>query len=90
MQRFKVYAEKWESKNHEYNTMNIHVACTSLDEIWAHKQCKEKFLKDEYLSRQAPLPANEGSTSNIIDEGIEGNGSIDRDNTEISTRKRYT
>ena len=52
--------------------MNKHVARTSMEEIWAHKQCKGKSLKDEYLSKQASLPANEESTSNIIDEWIEG------------------
>ena len=90
--KLKAYAEKWESKNHEYNPMNKHVAWISLDEIWAHKQCKGKFLKDDYLSKQASLPANEESTNNIIDEGIGNSSSNDCDNTEIRqrTRKRYT
>ena len=95
IQKFKAYAEKWESKDHEYNTINKHVSWTSLDEsdeIWAHQspwQCKGKLFKDYYLSKQSSFPANEENASNVIDEEIEGSSSNVPENAEIrqSTRK---
>ena len=88
------YAELWEVKEHEYNTVNKHVIWTSLDEgneIWAHKQCKGKFFKDNYLSKQTSLPINEESVNNVIDEEIESSNSNVTNNPNIiqSTRKKY-
>ena len=95
VQKFKTYAELWELKDHEYNTVNKHVKWTLLDEgneIWAHKQCKGKFFKDNYLSKQTSLPTNEESVSNDIDGEIESSSSSIANTPDIrqSSRKKYT
>ena len=47
--RFKEVAEAWKKVDHEYNKINQMV---DFAEKWAHKLCKGKFFKKEFLASQ--------------------------------------
>ena len=53
--QFKEVAEAWERVDHEYNKINEMVDWQDFAEKWAHKACKGKFFKKEFLARQMQL-----------------------------------
>ena len=62
--RFKEVAEAWEKVDHEYNKINQMV---DFAEKWAHKTCKGKFFKKEFLASQMQfVSTNQLSSEKII------------------------
>ena len=50
--RFKEAAEAWEKIDYEYNKINQIMDWQDFAEKWAHKACKRKFFKEEFLASQ--------------------------------------
>ena len=47
---FKLFAERWHQKQHEYNKVLNVVDWTNEQEHYAHKSCKGTFFKENFLN----------------------------------------
>eukprot|EP00112_Aurelia_sp_Birch-Aquarium-sp1_P004612 Seg1523.1 transcript_id=Seg1523.1/GoldUCD/mRNA.D3Y31 product="hypothetical protein" protein_id=Seg1523.1/GoldUCD/D3Y31 len=52
---FSCFARKWAKADHEFNKVFQMVDWNSTGEKWAHKACKGKFFKEQYLASQDKL-----------------------------------
>ena len=55
IEKFCNYANQWEKKNHKFNTIKNQVSQELIKNdtlVWAHKQYKGTFFKNDYLDKQ--------------------------------------
>ena len=52
LSRYIEVAEAWEKVHHEYNKINQMVDWQDFAEKWAHKACKRKSFKKEFIASQ--------------------------------------
>ena len=55
---FKLFAERWHQKQHEYNEVLNFVDWTNEQEHYAHKSCKGTFFKGTFLDTQINIEHN--------------------------------
>ena len=51
VEKSRLYANKWDKKNHEYNVVQNFVQWSIIKsdtELYAHKHCKSNFFKDAF------------------------------------------
>ena len=62
---FKLFAERWYQKQHEYNKVLNFADWTNEQEHYAHKSYKETFFRERFLNTQINIEHNE--TEEIIE-----------------------
>ena len=73
IEKFCNYTNRWEKKNHKFNTVKNQVSWELIKndaDVWAHKQCKETFFKNDYLHKQINTTSNENEKSETIHSEI--------------------
>ena len=89
--RFKEVAEAWEKVDHEYNKINQMVDWQDFTEKWAHKACKRKFFKEEFLASQMQFVSTNQFPSEKDQQNNESVCEItkDADTLRKSVRQQY-
>ena len=87
--RFKHIAEKWERVDHEYNKVNKLVDWTNNQEQWAHKGCKGKFFKTEFLNNQEPITTVTNATPAETEVETTPENNCEIPDVRKSARKQY-
>ena len=89
--RFKEIAEAWEKVDHEYNKINQMVDWQYFAEKWAHKACKGKFFKEEFLASQMQFVSTNQFSSRKDQQNNESVCEItkDADTLRKSVRQQY-
>ena len=83
--RFKELSETWEKVDHEYNKINQLVNWQDSSDKWAHKACKGKFFKKEFLESQTQLTS---TTQVPLEEEQPSNESAAEISDEIESRRQ--
>ncbi len=88
---FNIFAKRWAKTDHEFKKVLQMVNWNSIGEKWAHKTCKGKFFKEQYLSSQNELLETDETQMDEASFGVQNEYKIDENNAERrrSDRQKY-
>ena len=84
---FKLFAERWHQKQHEYNKVLNFVDWTNEQEHYAHKSCKGTFFKENFLNTQINIEHNETEEITEINQTENDNSNVEPQLSRRSNRK---
>ena len=93
VEKFCNYTNGWEKTNHKFNTVKNQVSWELIKndaDVWAHKQCKKTFFKNDYLHKQINTTSNENEKRETIHSEIANTPEATKISVKLqSARKRY-